>query len=321
VKAVVHHAFGGPDVLRVAQVPVPVPEGDQILVRVHAAVVGVVDSLARRGSPWYARVSFGLRRPRYPVLGSDFAGRVEAVGPGVTGFAVGDDVFGTTAPRFGAPREYLCLSEHAAVAPLPAGLSYVDGAALADTTALVFLRDKARLRAGQRLLVNGASGAVGAAAVQLGVHLGAMVTGVCGPAAADLVRGLGARTVLDYTTTDVTRTGDTYDVFFDVIGRGSFRRARAVLGPSGTYLTTAPSPAVLARMAWTARSEGQKAVVAFTGLRSARDKRADLSAITGLVEAKALGAVVEAEYPLDRIADAHRRVDAGHKKGNVVVTM
>src|SRR5215471_11102630 len=166
MKAAVHDRYGSADVVRVEETPTPVPGDDEVLVRVHAAVVGVVDSVAREGSPRYARLYFGLFRPRRPLLGADFAGRVEAVGPAVTRFAVGDEVFGTVAPQFGAHAEYVCLSQDAAIARKPARLTFEQAAALVDATALVFLRDKAHLTAGQSVLINGASGSVGTSAVQ-----------------------------------------------------------------------------------------------------------------------------------------------------------
>jgi NADPH:quinone reductase-like Zn-dependent oxidoreductase len=321
MQAAVYRRFGSPDAVTVADVPRPVPRDDEVLIRVHAATVGVVDSLARRGSPAYARVHFGLRRPRFPVLGSDFAGQVEAAGPAVTRFAAGDQVFGTVAPHFGAHAQYVCLSEQAALAPMPAGLSYADAAGLADTTALCFLRDKVKLRRGQTVLINGASGAVGSTAVQLAIHFGATVTGVCSGPNTDLVRKLGASAVLDYTEADFARAGEVYDVIFDVAGKSSFTHCSVALSPTGSYLTTAPSPAILLQMPWTARFGSRKAVVAFTGLRAASEKRKDLGYIRELTEAGALTAVIDAAYPLQRIADAYRRVDAGHKRGNVVVTM
>jgi len=321
MKAAVSRSFGPPDVVTVADVPRPEPRGYEILVRVRAAAVGVVDGLARRGSPWYARVHFGLLRPRFQVLGCDFAGQVEAAGPAVSRFGVGEAVFGTIAPRFGAHAEYICLPERGAVARKPANVSYVEAAALADATALCFLRDKAGLRSGQAVLVNGASGAVGSAAVQLARHFGATVTGVCSGPHAGLVRKLGAESVIDYTRTDFTRAGRSYDVIFDVAGKSSFLRCRRVLRPGGGYLTTAPSPAIMVQMPWTARFGRSKAVVAFTGLRAAALKRQDLLVLRDLVEQSSLAAVIGARFPLERIADAHRRVDAGHKKGNIVVTM
>ena len=276
MKAAVYGRYGSPDVVTVDDVPMPVPRDDEVLVRLHAATVGIVDSLARRGVPAYARFAFGLRRPRFAVLGSDFAGQIEAVGPAVSRFAVGDQVFGTTAPRFGAHAQYVCLSEQAAMAPKPANLSYAEAAALVDGTALCFLRDKANLHRGQ---------------------------------------------TIDYHQTDFTRTGQTYDVIFDVAGKSSFSRCRGALNRAGVYLTTAPSPAILLQMPWTSRFGARKAVVAFTGLRAPGEKRKDLLSIKDLAEASTLVPVIDARYPLPRITDAYRYVDAGHKKGNVVVTL
>jgi NADPH:quinone reductase-like Zn-dependent oxidoreductase len=331
MKAAVCRRYGSPDAVTVEEMPAPRPRDDEILVRVRAATVGVVDGLARRGSPFYARVQFGPLRPRFPVLGSDFAGVVEVAGRSVTRFGVGDAVFGTMAPRFGAHAEYVCLPESGAVAPMPSSVSFAEAAALADATALHFLRDKAVVRPGQAVLINGASGAVGAAAVQLAVHYGASVTGVCSGPHAGLVRKLGAESVVDYTRTDFTRTdftrtdftraGRRYDVIFDVAGKSSFSRCRGVLRPGGIYLTTAPSPAIMVQMPWTARFGRTRAVVAFAGLRAAALKRQDLLVLRDLVEKSSLSAVIGARYPLDRIAEAHARVDAGHKKGNIVVTM
>jgi NADPH:quinone reductase-like Zn-dependent oxidoreductase len=321
MRAAVCRRYGPPDAVTVTDVPRPEPGDDEILVRVRAATVGVVDGLARRGSPWYARVHFGPLRPRFPVLGCDFAGQVEAAGPAVTRFGVGEAVFGTIAPRFGAHAEYVCLPEHGAVAPKPANVTYPAAAALADATALCFLRDKAGLRAGQAVLVNGASGAVGSGAVQLARHFGAIVTGVCSGPHIRLVRKLGAESVVDYTRADFTRARRRYDVIFDVAGTSSFGRCRRVLNPGGVYLTTAPSPAIIAAMPWTSRFGTRRAVVAFTGLRAASEKQRDLLVIRELAEASALIPVVGACYPLARIADAYRYVDAGHKKGSIVVTM
>src|SRR5207247_6306971 len=246
---------------------------------------------------------------------------VEAAGPAVSRFGVGEAVFGTIAPRFGAHAEYVCLPEDGAVAAKPSNVSYAEAAALADATALCFLRDKAGLRSGQAVLVNGASGAVGSAAVQLAVHFGATVTGVCSGPHLRLVRKLGPESVTDYTRTDFTRAGRCYDVIFDVAGTSSFGRCRPALSPGGVYLTTAPSPAIFMQMPWTARFGSRRAVVAFTGLRPASEKRSDLLVIKELAEASALVPVVGACYPLDRIGDVYRHVDAGHKKGTIVVPM
>jgi NADPH:quinone reductase-like Zn-dependent oxidoreductase len=321
MKAAVYHEYGPPDVVRVEEVRTPVPREGEILVRNHAATVGAADSAARKGAPFFARFFFGLRRPKFPVLGSEFAGEVAAIGPGVTRFAVGDQIFGVTGPQFGAHANYVRLSENEAVAAKPTDLSYADAAALADATALSFLRDKAKLQSGQTILINGASGSVGSAAVQLAKHYGAIVTAVCSGANADLVRQLGADKVVDYTTEDFTRAGQTYDVIFDAAGKSSFARCRPVLSRGGIYLTTVPSLAILVQTLWTARFGDKRAAISFTGLRPAGEKSRDLLFIRDLVAAGQLLPVVDSTFPLAQIADAYRRVDPGHKRGNVVITM
>ena len=319
MKAAVYDRYGPPEVLRIAEVPVPVPRDDEVLVRVHASAVGAVDSIARRGVPRQIRAYLGLRRPRIHVLGADFAGEVAAVGAKVTRFMVGEQVFGTIAPRFGAHAQYVCLSENGALAPKPADLSHAEAAALVDGTALYFLRDKAKLHAGQSILINGASGSVGTAAVQYASASGATVTAVCSGANEALVRRLGAEEVIDYTKEDFTRTGRTYDVIFDAVGTSSFSRCRSALNPGGVYLTAASSLRILLQMAWTKAFGNRKAVIAFSGLRPARDKLADLRYVTELVAATKVVPVVDTIYPLQQVADAHRYVDTGHKRGNVLV--
>jgi NADPH:quinone reductase-like Zn-dependent oxidoreductase len=317
MRAAVYDRFGPPEAVRVAEVPTPGPRTGEILVRVRASVVGATENVARQGIPRYSRMAFGFFRPRHPILGADFAGDVAALGPGVTRFAVGEPVFGTVAPAFRAHAEYLCVPENGAVATKPDGLTYPDAVALVDATALHFLRDKAKVRPGEAVLVNGASGSVGAVAVQYAVHLGATVTAVCSGPSLDLVQGLGAEHALDYTTTDPTRTGATYDVVFDVAGTSSYPRCRPILRPGGRYLTTAPSPGILLR---TARGD-RAAMVAFAGLRPPADKRRDLGVITDLVREGALRPVLDSVHPLAGIVDAHRKVVAGGKRGTVVVTM
>jgi NADPH:quinone reductase-like Zn-dependent oxidoreductase len=234
MKAAVQSKYGSPDAITIEELPTPAPADNEVLIRVHAATVGIVDTLARKGEPAYARVAFGLRRPRHPVLGSDFAGQIEAVGSQVTKFKPGDQVFGTNTPNFGAHCEYLCLPESAALAPKPTSLSYAEAAALVDATALSFLRDQAQLSHGQTIAINGASGAVGSAAVQLAVDLGATVTGICSGQNADAVRKLGAETVVDYTKNDFTKTSQSFDVIFDVAGKSSFGHCRKALNPGGS---------------------------------------------------------------------------------------
>lgn len=320
MKAVVYSRYGSPDVVRVTDVAPPVPGGKDVVVRVHATVVSAADVAFRSGKPFSVRLIFGLLRPRPGTAGAHFAGQVEAVGADVTRFREGDRVVGAV---IGTHMEYVCVPEDAALAPMPDNLTYGEAIAVYEgvLTALPFLRDEARLRAGQSVLVNGAAGAVGTAAVQLAKHFGAHVTGVCGTANIDLVRSLGADEVIDYTKEDFTRTGRTYDVVFDAVGKSSFRRCRRLLRPGGVYMTTVPSLAILLQMLWTSKLGKRRALIAFTGLRKPAEKAKDMRFLKELAETGKFQPVIDSIHPLDRIADAHARVDTGHKRGSVVVTL
>ncbi|WP_251151917.1 NAD(P)-dependent alcohol dehydrogenase [Cellulosimicrobium sp. Marseille-Q4280] len=322
MRAAVSATYGAPEVLHVEQLPAPAPGPREILVRNRASTVAAALVAARSGTPWFARLAFGLRRPRYPVLGGEVAGDVVAVGSAVSRFAVGDRVVGLTKMGAGAHAELVLLREDGVVEPLPDGLTEVDAAVLAagPLTALPFLTVHARVRAGQAVLVIGASGCVGTAAVQIAVHAGARVTAVCGPRGLDLARELGAEKVVDRTTQDVTAAGDRYDVVLDAAGASSYRRCRPLLTDDGAYLSTVPSVPILWRNLWTGRrTRGRRGVVAFTGLRSVEQQLDTLRTALELGRTGELRPVVDAAYPLDKIADAHRHVEHDHKAGTVVV--
>ncbi|MGW5875458.1 NAD(P)-dependent alcohol dehydrogenase [Nocardiopsis terrae] len=321
MRAVVHHTFGPPDVLSTAEVPVPVPEADELLIRVHAATVTAVDCAARQGEPLPARLAFGPIRPKYPVLGADCSGRIEAVGENVRGFAPGDEVVALSG-SFGTHAEYVCVSQDSPVAAKSADLTHGETVAVTEgaMTALPFLRDVARLESGQSILVNGASGSIGSAAVQLAAHTGAEVTAVCSGANLDLVRSLGADRAIDYTVEDFTGARGAYDVIFDAVGKSSFGRCRGALRTGGHYLTTVSSMAIMGQTVWT-RLGRKRAGIALTGLRPASDKARDLVLVRELAEAGALRAVTDREYSLDQAVEAHRHVGTGHKRGAVVLRM
>ncbi|MGR0221886.1 NAD(P)-dependent alcohol dehydrogenase [Agromyces sp. ZXT2-6] len=321
MRIAAYHRYGSPDVVGVEEREEPQPGAGEMRVRVHAASVGSSDAAGRSGTPWFARLAFGLRRPKNAVLGSDFAGVIDAVGPGVTRFAVGDRVFGATGADGGAHAEAIIVSERAAIVSLPDDVAFDAAVAICDgaMTALPFLRDGGRLRPGMRVLVIGASGAVGSAAVQLAAQLGAEVTGVCGPAHVELVASLGARRVIDYTQGDPLQPGATYDVVFDAVGASRFRRARRVLADRGRYLTTVPSWAIMLQQL-TSRLGRRRAVIMFTGLRSADAKRPDLEELAALAASGRFAPVLERVLPLDDVAEAHRIVDTGHKAGTVAIT-
>lgn len=321
MSAVVYRRYGGPDVLGLETVPTPTPRAGEVLVRVRAVTVTAADAALRAGVPFAARLAAGLRRPRLPILGSEVTGEIAAIGPDVVGWRVGDRVAGASGASMGGYAEYIRLAS-AGLAHVPAPLDLADVLAATEggLTALPFLRDHAKVRQGQRVLVNGASGSVGTAAVQLAKLLGAHVTGVCSTANVDLVRSLGADEVIDYTTADFTAARDVYDVVLDAVGTSSFRRCRRALTRDGVYLTTVPSMAILVQMLWT-RLARKRAGIAFTGLRKAPAKAKDLAFLVGLLGTGELRAVIDGRYTLGDLVAAHSRVDTGRKRGAVVVAV
>jgi NADPH:quinone reductase-like Zn-dependent oxidoreductase len=316
MRAVVHDRYGPPEVLRIREVADPVPQPDEVLVRVHASTVTRSDCGFRGADPFFSRIFTGLRRPKRTIVGMELAGVVEGVGEDVTEFAVGDRVFGL---RGGANAELVCVREQGALAHMPDGLSFVEAAPLSDgpSIARACLR-KADLREGRTIVVYGASGAIGTAAVQIAKAAGAHVTAVCDTARLEIVRALGADEVVDYTREDFTRNGTRYDVICDAVGKHSFRRCRNSLEPGGLYIETdlgflwhVPLLALLTR--WI----GSKRVT----LPIPKYTKEDVEFVKGLVEAGSYRAVVDRTYPLEQVVEATRYVEAGHKTGNVVLTL
>jgi NADPH:quinone reductase-like Zn-dependent oxidoreductase len=322
MRAVMHEQYGGPEVLQVREIEVPTPADDQVLIRVHAAAVTAYDVRARGlklPSPLLyipARLSFGWRRPKQPIPGDEFAGEIVAIGKEVNGFAVGDRVFGFTG-RAGASAEYLCRRPGWDMLRLPDNVTFAEGAGVlfGGVTARYFLRDLTRVQSGQRVLINGASGAVGTASVQLAKHYGATVTGVCSTANLQLVQSLGADHVIDYTVEDFTDSGGRFDVVFDAVGTSSFGRARRVLAPHGLYLNAVIGFALFGQQWWTGRRQGMRVL---TGI--AIPKEGDLAFLSDLMESGSLRVPIDRCYPLNRAAAAHRYVESGHKRGNVILT-
>jgi NADPH:quinone reductase-like Zn-dependent oxidoreductase len=322
MKAASYRRYGGPEVIEIVELPDPVPGPHELVVRMSATSVGASDGAARSGRPAFARLYFGLRRPKYPVLGWQFVGVVDRVGAAVTRFQVGERVFGTIASTAGGHAELILVPEDGAVLAAPDGLpddelvAVIDGA----LTALPFYRDGAKLQPGQRVLINGATGVVGVAAVQLAKHFGAHVTAVCRTGSLKLARSLGADEVIDFTREDFTRNGLRYDVVFDVAAASTFSRSRNSLTPTGIYLSTVPSLGIFASQLWTSRSRGRRAAILFTGLRGAAAQAADLAYLSDLVSACRIVPVIDSRHTLDGIVDAHRRLADHGKRGIVVVT-
>jgi NADPH:quinone reductase-like Zn-dependent oxidoreductase len=318
MKAVVYDKYGPPEVLHLQDVERPIPKGNEVLVKVHATTVTRTDCGWRSAKPYFfVRIFTGLLRPRRRILGMEVAGEIVAAGADVTEFHLGDQIFGISG--FGAHAEFVCVREAAPLAPKPTNMAFDEVAAVSDggCTALSCLR-QVGLQNGQRILVYGASGSIGTAAVQLAKHLGADVTAVCGTKSVGLVKTLGADEVIDYQNTDFTKNGKTYDVIFDAVGKSSFRHCRHSLKSGGTYMSTDFGfmwhlPILILWTRWI----GDKRAI----LGIARYARKDVLLLRELVERGAYRAVIDRSYPLDQVVDAARYVETGQKVGNVVLTV
>jgi len=317
MRAVVYDRYGPPEVLRLEEVERPVPRDDEVLVRIHATTVTRTDCGMRGPEPFFVRIFTGLLRPKRRILGMELAGEVEAVGAAVSEFEVGDEVFGVKG--FGAHAEYVCIRESAALAHKPPGMTFEEAAAVSDgpSIALACLK-RADLHEGRSILVYGASGSIGTAAVQLAKHFGAHVTAVCDTKALELLRSLGADEVVDYTQEDFTKNGELYDVVFDAVGKHSFRRCRRSLKPGGIYIETdlgfmwhVPALALLTR--WI----GDKRVT----LPIPKYAKEDVLLVKELIEAGRYRPVIDRTYPLKDVVEATRYVETGQKTGNVVLTL
>ncbi len=323
MKALMFDRYGSADVLQLRDIPQPTPGDDDILVKIYAAPATRADALMRQANPWIARLVFGLFRPRKPIIpGAELSGEVAAVGKNVTQFKPGDRVWASLGEGLGALAEWICISQHAAIAHMPQNTHYADASAMCEgfLTAITFLKHAAKIQAGQRLLVNGASGSVGCAAVQLGKIFGAHVTGVCSTKNIALITSLGADEAIDYTQTDFTNNKqNTYDIIFDTVGQSPFSRAKRVLNPGGIYLSPVLGLMIILQMFWTKMIGNKKAVIAFAGLKKPNEKLADMEIAKSLIESGKFKPVIDQRYPLARAADAFRYVETGHKRGSVII--
>ena len=322
MKAIVYREYGGPEVLRYEEIEQPVPKDDEVLIKVHVASVNPLDWRLMSGKPAPLRLAMGLRKPRSGRPGVDMAGRAEAIGKNVTQFKRGDAVFGSCN---GAFAEYACAAE-SKIALKPASVTFEDAASVnvAGLTALQGLRDKGKVHAGSKVLINGAAGGVGTFAVQLGKHLGAHVTGVCSARNVDMVRTLGADEVIDYTRDDFTKGDHRYDVILDCVGNHSFSEYRRVLNPDGRsvgvgaphdFSMIALLASIIKDVALSASGK-QKAVMFI-----AKGSQSDLTLIGELIASGQVKPVVEKIYPLSEAAEAVRHVEAGHARGKVLISL
>ena len=322
MKAVVYERYGPPEVLQLKEVEKPTPKDHEVLIKAHATTVTSGDWRVRSlnvpfGFRLITRLAFGISRPRQPILGAELAGVIESVGKGVSKFKVGDQVFAFSDAAMGCHAEYKCMPEDGAVELKPVNLTYDEAAALSfgGTTALDFFR-RGKLQSGERVLINGASGGVGTAAVQLARHFGADVTGVCSTANMELVRSLGASHVIDYTQEDFTQNGETYDVIVDTVGTAPFPRSKDSLKEGGRLLMVLGGLPDVLQIPWVSMTSSKKVIAG-----PAAGRAEDLRFLAGLAEAGEFKPVIDRRYPFEQIADAHRYVDTGRKKGNVVITL
>lgn len=330
MKAIVYDTFGPPEVLHVEEIAEPMPKENEVKIRVAAASVGYGDITARNVRhaplrdfhmplPLYipSRIALGIWKPRVRILGAEFAGKVVEVGQNVTRFKEGDAIFGYLGQAMGAYAEFVCVAENKCLAIKPQYLSFEEASVVPYGAIMALsLLAKAPVEAGQKVLINGASGGIGSAALQIARHHGAHVTGVCGSPRLDTVRSLGADEVIDYTREDFWRNGQQYDLIFDVLGKSSFEQCEASLTPQGRYLAVSFKMKQVWQAWRTSRSQGRKVIVAL-----ANEKPASLDFVRQMVEAGQYKVIVDKVYPMEQAAEAHRRVESGLRAGQVVISM
>jgi 2-desacetyl-2-hydroxyethyl bacteriochlorophyllide A dehydrogenase len=319
MKAIVYTKYGTPEVLMLKEVEKPIPKDNEILIKIKATAVNSGDWRLRKADPYAVRLFFGLIKPKNNILGGVLSGEIEAVGKDVKRFKVGDEVFGSSAlsSGFGAYAEYKCLSEEAVLALKPANITHNEAAVIpfGATAALHFIK-KAAIAPRQKVLIYGASGAVGSAAVQLAKHFGAHVTGVCSTVNMDLVKSLGADKVIDYNKDDFTKNGEKYDVIFETVNKTSLSRNLKSLKPKGILILSAAGMSEMIRGAWISMTNTQKIL---TGVNS--ENAEDMVFLKELIEAGKLKPVIDRTYPLEQMAEAHAYVEKGHKRGNVAIVI
>ena len=330
MKASVYTEYGPPEVLQITEVAKPTPKNNEILIRIYATSVNYGDLLARNFkevSPrefnmpfpfWLiSKFYFGLGKPKIEILGSEFAGEIESVGEDVKRFKKGDQVFGYPGQGMGAYAEYLCFPEDGVMAIKPANMGYKEAAVvpMGAIMALYLLREKGNLQSGSKVLINGASGSIGSAAVQIAKNqFGAEVTGVCSTPRLEFVKSLGADEVVDYTKEDFTQNGETYDLIFDILGKSSFSRCEGSLSENGRYLLASFKMKQIFEMLWTSMKGSKKVICAL-----APGSTEDLISVKELIEAGKIKAIIDRSFPLEKAAEAHRYVEDGLKKGHVAI--
>lgn len=321
MKAIVAKAYGGPDVLGVAEMARPQIKDNEVLVKIYSSAVTQADVMMRTGTPWFGRAFLGWRRPKAPVPGTAFAGKIVELGKAVTRFKLGDDVFGETSIGFATHAQFVSVAEDGIIETIPMAMSYEEAAPVTDgaLTSHNFLTRLVDIQPGQKVLINGAAGGLGTSAVQLAKHLGAEVTAVASGRNTDFLRELGADHVIDYGREDFSQRRGAYDVIFDTVGKVPFGKARRALKADGIYLSPVLGLGLLFTMLWTGKFGRKKARFSATGLLPHAELRQRLGEVKALIEDGALKTVIDRRFDLSEIAEAHRYVESGHKRGNVVL--
>lgn len=323
MKAIVAKGYGGPEVLELSTVERPKPQANHVLVEVHSTTVTRADTMMRTGKPYFGRLILGITKPKYPIPGTGFAGVVKAIGSQVTKFKPGNRVFGETDISFSANAEFICLAEDAVISPLPEEISYNDASTFSDgfLTSFNFLTDIGGLQAGQKILINGGSGSLGLAAIQIAKALDAEVYAVASARNAGLMSAMGADHVIDYTTQDVYARSERFDLIFDTVGKLRPAKAKKLLCQEGMFLSPVLKPDVLFHQLLSIGSKGKRFRFAATGMKKHHELLPMLGELISLYTKGKLKVQIDRQYPLEKVAEAHRYVDTGRKKGNVVINV
>jgi len=321
MKTIITTKYGSPDVLKVTESVKPIPKEDEILIKIKASSVTAADSMMRKGKPYYGRLFIGLTKPKNPVPGTGFAGIIEAIGKGVKSFKIGEEVFGEIVLGPGTNCEYVCVPENGVVLSKPSNISFEEAAPVCDgaLTSMSFLKDIGNVQPGQKILINGASGSLGSAAVQLAKEFGAEVTGVCSTSNIDLVKEFGADYVIDYTKIDFTKESKHYDIIYDTIGTLSFSNCKKTLTSEGLFMSPVLGMPLLFQMIKTGISGRKKAKFSATGLRPVPELNILFKQLKELLKNGTIKTHIDKTYPLEEISKAHQYVDSGRKKGNIVL--
>ena len=323
MKAIICTGYGGPEVLQLREIDTPTPKENEILIEIKATSVTTAGCIMRTGKPYLGRLFLGLTKPKNAIPGTDLAGEVVKVGKTVTKFKVGDLVIAETSISCSTYAEYICLPEDEIIVKQPQNISPENATGILDggSTALAFFTDSVTIKKGQKILINGASGSIGTAAIQLAKHFGAEVTGVCSTKNIELVKSLGADHVIDYTKSSLDKTNKVYDIIFDTVGKLSFKKNKQSLKKNGVFLTPVLNIKVLVQMLFNNLLNNKKLKFAATGLRKPELRLRDLKAIVGFMKAGVLTTVIDRTYRLDQVQEAHAYVDKGHKRGNVIISL